>query len=137
MTPLVSNNDTFPAQFTGNGLAAGQLDSDSSMKIAEKDMAGPSRLGLAFHREGMSSRKGGKNRKVPTRLLSPSQSTGRSSSLQVNDSGLCSRSVPSSPMAPSGFGKHVDLNEDDRERLRDSLRGAPRRRPSVPFGLRM
>lgn len=130
---LRSNSALVPL---GN-LAAGQQDSSSSNTLAEKDMAGPSRLGLAFRREGMFSRKRNKNRKVPARLLSPPRPADRSNSLQLNDSLLCSRSVPTSPVAPSGFGKEVNVNEDDRERLRDSLRGSPRRRPSVPFGLKM
>jgi hypothetical protein len=117
-------------------FAAGQH-SSNGQGLAEKDIAGPSRLGFAFRRETVKGAAikqiGERRRKMPVKLLSPPQS---SDSMQTKEVIPGIRSMPSSPMFPSKFGKATDEVEKERESLRDSLRGTPRRRPSVPFGMR-
>jgi hypothetical protein len=119
-----------------------------SSLVAEKDVAGPSRISLALRREkegadNSTSRLGGRIRKKPAKLTLPSQpslkrNVTESSFLQVKETlGHTSRSVPSSPMLPSMRRDEIQETEEEREQLRATLRGTPRRRPSVPFGLRM
>jgi hypothetical protein len=115
-----------------NSLVADQQSYNDKV-VAEKDIAGPSRLGFAFRREGpvnlnTSPLSRQRRRKVPPKLLSPPRS--------MKDTLAGTRSMPSSPMFPSKFGKATNEVEAEREQLRESLRGAPRRRPSVPFGMR-
>lgn len=115
-----------------NLFAAGQPSFHDKI-MAEKDIAGPSRLGLAFRREAnvnpiATSPSRQRRRKVPPKLLSPPQS--------IKDVLAGSRSMPSSPMFPSKLGKATNDVVEEREQLRESLRGAPRRRPSVPFSMR-
>ncbi|UZJ56168.1 hypothetical protein CBS101457_005488 [Exobasidium rhododendri] len=119
-----------------------------AIHMAEEDVAGPSRLSLPL-RQGLTSSiatpgQSSRMRRKPARItltISPRRKgiTSKSNFLQVDEAAnQGSRSMPSSPVLHNASQKNVEeRTEVDREQLRATLRGSVRRRPSVPFGLRV
>jgi hypothetical protein len=122
--------------------------------LPERNVAGPSRLGLPL-RQGLTSsvapssqpsRLSSRLHRKPVKLtlstithkkIAPSDL----GSLHVNEMpGQGSRSVPSSPMLHASLTTSGDDEEEaevSREQLRANLRGSLRKRPSVPFALQV
>lgn len=82
---------------------------------------------------------------APSSAISSRIAAGNNGALDAPQRSFSSRSVPSSPsvsippLKKGDEGGHQlpSQQEEENKQLRDNLRGAPRRRPSVPFGLRM
>lgn len=115
-------------------LSLGHVDSSASATAPSRPRKRPAKLSLNVAPAAPSSA-------LSSRLAGASA---QHSALNAPQWNLSTRSVPSSPVVsnpPKGEGEdgHQLASQQDEEsrQLRDNLRGAPRRRPSVPFGLRM
>lgn len=136
-------SEAIPRLVTPPALSSNSDDHD----LGVSNIAGPSRLALntstqdanvkdalSARLEAASTSMGLKVRKRPAKLALHSSATTKGDTLQVRDFVVSSKSVPSSPVVYTMQGKTTASADTQ---LRDSLRGTPRRRPSVPFGLRM
>lgn len=119
-----------------SAFAQQRQEGSQALEEQNKAAAGPSRMGVVENCAPLQLST--RIRKKPTRLTLPSKPR-RPSDTDGSETGPGSRSVPSSPLSTkhAKYAQQADEAEDGREQLRDTLRGAPRRRPSVPFGLRM